>query len=271
MPVLQTSGSHDSSAGVPKSLWGHQLQVTSHSKWIFTAANGRYLVGDFDGDRFTPETEPLRSDYGPHFYAVQTYSDISPRDGRRLQMAWMRGGTYPEMPFNQQMSVPCELTLRRTPEGLRLHRQPIRELRTLAASERTWRNLPVGPAINANLLAGLTGELWDIEAILEPGQATAFGLRVWGHEIRYSVPDHSLSCAGCIAPLKPAEGQIHLHVLVDRTSLEVFGNHGAVSLTCCFLPQAQERPIALYAEGGNARLLSLKARQLRSIWRSKEG
>src|SRR5579871_2097633 len=71
-------------------------------KWVFTAANGHYLVGDFDGNRFTPEAGPLAADYGANFYAGQTYSDIPANDGRRIQIAWMSGGRYPEMPFNQQ-------------------------------------------------------------------------------------------------------------------------------------------------------------------------
>src|SRR5262249_50736286 len=87
----------------------------NHRKWVFTAANGRYLVGTFDGQRFTPESSVLQVDYGANYYAVQTYSDIPASDGRRIQIAWMNGGSYPQMPFNQQMSFPCELTLRTTP------------------------------------------------------------------------------------------------------------------------------------------------------------
>ena len=46
-------------------------------------------------------------DYGANYYAVQTYSDIPAGDGRRIQIAWMNGGSYPKMPFNQQMSFPA--------------------------------------------------------------------------------------------------------------------------------------------------------------------
>jgi sucrose-6-phosphate hydrolase SacC (GH32 family) len=266
MPIEEPHGS--AGAGKrpiqnPKS----KIQNPTAHKWVFTAANGRYLVGEFDGQRFTPETGPLPSDYGTNFYAAQTYSNIPPADGRRIQIAWMRGGTYPDMPFNQHLSVPCALTLRRTPAGLRLYRQPVRELSVLSTNERTWRNLPVGPAVNANLLAGLTGELWDIEVTLEPGSAVAFGLRVRGQEISYSVTDRTLSCPGCIAPLELEGDRIRLRALVDRTSLEVYGNDGAVSLTSCFLPPEQDRSVAFYAVGGVAKLLSMKVRQMRSSWK----
>src|SRR5678815_2351311 len=84
-----------------------------------TAANGRYLVGSFDGVRFTPEAGgPQQVEFGNNYYAVQTYSDVP--DGRRIQIGWMRGGRYPRMPFNQQMAFPHELRLKRTDNGLRL-------------------------------------------------------------------------------------------------------------------------------------------------------
>jgi sucrose-6-phosphate hydrolase SacC (GH32 family) len=45
-------------------------------KWVFTAANGRYLTGDFDGARFVPDSPDARPIAGDHFYAVQTFSDL---------------------------------------------------------------------------------------------------------------------------------------------------------------------------------------------------
>lgn len=90
------------------------------SKWIFWTANGVYLVGEFDGKDFKPEGEPQRFEHGANCFAAQTYSDIPAKDGRRIQIAWMRGGKYPGMPFNQQMTFPTTLTLHATDEGYRL-------------------------------------------------------------------------------------------------------------------------------------------------------
>ena len=64
--------------GDPESTW-----------WVFWGADGRYLLGAFDGETFTPESGPHESNWGANCYAVQTWSDIPPSDGRRLQIAWM--------------------------------------------------------------------------------------------------------------------------------------------------------------------------------------
>ncbi len=61
----------------------------NHIKWVFTAANGHYLIGSFDGAKFTQEGGPFAADYGANYYAVQTYSDLPESDGRRIQVAWM--------------------------------------------------------------------------------------------------------------------------------------------------------------------------------------
>ena len=121
---------------------------TNVRRWVFTGANGHYIVGEFDGAKFTPEAGPFPADYGTNYYAVQTFSDIPAKDGRRIQIAWMNGGAYPQMPFNQQMSTPCELTLHRTPEGLRLSRWPAREIAALHGRPQTWRNLTLKPGAN---------------------------------------------------------------------------------------------------------------------------
>ena len=234
-------------------------------RWVFTAANGRYLVGTFDGHTFTPESGVLPSDYGANFYAVQTFSDIPRADGRRIQIAWMRDGEYPRMPFNQQMSFPCELTLHRTPEGLRLHRQPIREIAGLYEKGQQWHDQPLAPGDNP--LRAFSGDLWDMEAEFEVGAATALRFSVRGTEIRYDVKEQTLTALGRTAPLKLSDGhRLALRLLVDRTSLEVFGNGGQVSMTSCFLPSPDDHSLAVYADGGLARIVSLTVHPLSSAW-----
>lgn len=78
------------------------------------------------------ESGPHQTRWGANDYAAQTYSDIPAADGRRIQIAWMNGGKYPGMPFNQQMSIPRVFTLRTTSEGIRLFMEPIKELEACA-------------------------------------------------------------------------------------------------------------------------------------------
>ncbi len=240
-----------------------ELPVTgnpSEHYWVWTAANGHYLVGTFDGQHFTPLEAPLTSDYGANFYAVQTYSDIPASDGRRIQIAWMRDGKYPGMPFNQQMSFPCELTLRQTDDGLRLFRQPVQEIRKLY--RQTHHVKPSTLNEGDTPLSDLHGEFWDITAEIELQTATEFGISVRGESVRYSVADKTLTCLGRSAPLTAQNNRITLRLLVDRTSLEVYGNEGQVSLSSCCLLAPENQSLHLFAHGGTVKLLSLTAHQL---------
>ncbi|MCC6730968.1 MAG: glycoside hydrolase family 32 protein [Chthonomonadales bacterium] len=237
---------------------------TAELRWVLTAANGHYLVGRFDGHRFVPDEGPLVSDYGPNFYAVQTYSGLPASDPRRIQIAWMNGGSYPQMPFNQQMSFPCELTLRACPEGLRLFRMPVREIRSLRAGTREWSNRTLRPG--EDLLAGTEGELFDVEAVIEPRGAAEVGFDVRGQRVRWVAADETLQALGRTAPLPLEKGRLRLRMLVDRTSIEVFGGDGRVSLTGCFLPPQSDRQVGLTCHGADARVVSLRVHRLRSAW-----
>jgi sucrose-6-phosphate hydrolase SacC (GH32 family) len=62
--------------------------------------------------------------------------------------------------FSQQMSFPCTLTLHRHVEGLRLHRNPVREIQTLRETAHQWQNLTVTPGENP--LSAIRGELFEI-------------------------------------------------------------------------------------------------------------
>ena len=233
------------------------------AKWVFTAANGRYLVGAFDGKTFTPEQSVRQVDFGQSYYAVQTFSDIPKADGRRIQIAWMRDGKYPRMPFNQQMSFPCELTLHSTPGGPRMFRYPVREIELLHGESHEWKDVAVN---GEKKLDGVTGDLLDITADVELGDAKQVGLIVRGQRIVYDVAKQTLSAIG-EAPLTITDGHLKLRVLVDRTSIETFANGGRVSLTSCVLPTASERGVSIFADGTTAKAHDVKVSELRSIWK----
>ena len=101
-----------------------RLPIDGADKWVFWSADGYYMLGAFDGFRFTPET-PVLMAYATRLpYAAQTYANVPERV---ISVAWLRMKDDTRG-FHSMMAIPAELSLRRTPDGIRLAFQPVREL-----------------------------------------------------------------------------------------------------------------------------------------------
>ena len=234
------------------------------NKWIFQAGNGDYLIGSFDGKAFKVEHDAIRADYGTNYYATQTYSDIPAADGRRIQISWMLGGKYPDMPFNQQMNFPCEMKLRTFPEGLRICRLPVKEIENIYGKKHAWKDETVKPG--ENLLKDVYGGLYDIQLQVDLAGAKEFGIKCRGEAVTYSAERKVLSCLGKEAPVEAANGQITLRILVDRTSMEVFANDGKTVMTSCFLAKPDNTGLELFSKDSSPRILSMTVYELTSCW-----
>jgi len=236
----------------------------NNKKWVFWGANGNHYIGTFDGKIFKAESDLLRTDFGANFYAAQTWSDIPKSDGRRIQIAWMNGGKYPDMPFNQQMTFPVELTLRTTPYGIRLFRKPIKEIENIYQKEYFWQDQILPP--KNDILSGIKGDLFNIYAEIELYKSSEVGFVIYGEKVQYNKESKQLSCLGRSALLEPIDNKISLQILVDRTSIEVFGNDGLVSLSSCFLPDLDNENLSIYSLDGEANIILLKVYELKSAW-----
>ena len=133
------------------------------SRWILLAAQNRYFVGRFDGKTFHRESGPLGTAHGA-FYAAQTFSDLP--DGRRIQIGWVRTDTYLEQfrdqVVNQAFTLPHEMTLRETSEGLRVFFSPVKETEKLRGGVITeGKDLTVAQA--DAMLQKCQGELTEVE------------------------------------------------------------------------------------------------------------
>ncbi len=93
-------------------------------KWVFWSADGYYLVGQFDGYRFLPETEVLTAYDTNLAYAAQTYAGVK---DRVISVAWLRTGND-RGNFRGMMSVPSELSLVKQKDGYRIRFRPVREI-----------------------------------------------------------------------------------------------------------------------------------------------
>lgn len=234
------------------------------SKWVLYAADGKYLLGDFDGRVFRKESDKHQLWYG-NFYAAQTFSNAP--EGRRIQIGWGRDITFPGMPFNQQMTVPCRLTLRKTPDGIRMCAEPVGEIDKLHGKRHTASATVLKPGVNP--LADIRGELFDIRADLEIKDAERLEFMLRGVPVVYDAKNKRLTCKQVTIPLTPVEGRIRLRLLVDRGSIEIFAQDGRVAVSIGALPAETDRTLALTARGGAVGVRALEVFELTSAWRGR--
>ena len=230
-------------------------------RWVLWSASGDYLIGRFDGKRFEPESDVLRTEWGPNFYAAQTWNNAP--GGRRILIAWMRsdGAAYRGMPFNQQMTVPRELSLRRTEEGIRLFAYPVRELERLRVQSRRIGPIHLGRGQRRWQMQ--VPALLDVE--LELTADVAVSLDVRGVQIDFDAARGRLACLGTTIEGLPKGGPLELRMLVDRTSLEIFIARGRYVLSYCF--PFGDTPGRLVLEVGRGQAdVMLQLHTLRSIW-----
>lgn len=236
-------------------------------KWVLIGAAGRYLVGSFDGARFTPETDTLCFHYGKNGYAAQTWSDIDASDGRRIRIAW-NTFTIPTMPFANSMTFPSEMTLESTTDGPRLCARPVREIERLYSGGLFQKELAVAPS--SPFRAALPGAeegccAYDISAELSFGSADAFTLGVLGNEVRFDRKEGKLTCGDREAPLTAQNGAVRLRLLTDTCGVEIYLGAGDIYLSVGAVADRNLPDLTLAAEGGEIRG-SLTARPLSWVW-----
>jgi fructan beta-fructosidase len=277
------------------------LVVNLNPGGVAGGSGAQYFLGAFDGTRFTSDDDaatlaasPRWVDWGSDFYAVASWWNVPPEDGRRLWIGWMNNWDYgqdiPTSPWRSAQSLPREVRLKAYGDGVRLIQMPVSELRRLRADHSAVSGTTVTPGGDPLAGRGISGDALEIVAVFEPAASSEFGLKVRkgaseetvvGYDVargeafvdraRSGRTDFSPKFTGRhAAPLPVEEGRVELHVFVDRSSVEVFANGGRATLTDQIFPGPASDGVSLYAKGGAARLVSLEAWKLRSAWSSPE-
>jgi fructan beta-fructosidase len=273
------------------------LIVNLNPGGVAGGSGAQYFVGSFDGTRFSVnETDTARwVDYGKDFYAVVSWSNVPPKDGRRLWIGWMNNWDYgqeiPTSPWRSAQSIPREVHLKTYSKGLRLVQSPSTELQSLRQSHYMLSNKLI--AAGSDPLTGqrIKGKTLEIIATFEPGTAKEFGLKVRksakeetvvGYDVRTAELFVDRTRSGNVAfdrrfpgkhsgPLSADRGRIKLHLFVDWSSVELFGNDGRTVITDQMFPNAEADGVALYVKGGAAKLISLDVWGLESVWKTASG
>jgi sucrose-6-phosphate hydrolase SacC (GH32 family) len=114
-------------------------------------------------------------DWGRNSFAARTWGDAP--GGRTIQITWLwhtlsgAEGRLPGMPFSQQMGIPCDLSLKTFPDGIRLCRWPVGELVSLRTRSQKSADLFIG-SNQTKVLGTIPGGLADVEVELELQDAT---------------------------------------------------------------------------------------------------
>ncbi len=216
-------------------------------------------------------------------------------DGDRMLIGWMNdwryAGDIPTAPWRSAQSLPRRAKLKTLDDGtpggrVGLVQQPAHGVETLRRAQRHLGDRGVTEGTHALAEHGIAGKALELIAEFEVGDAEAFGLKVRtgdGEEtlVGYDVAaeevfvDRTRSgdvgfspvfAARHAGPFAVENGRVRLRVFVDWSSVEVFAGDGRTTLTDQIFPAPESDGVALFAEGGTARLVSLHVWELASGW-----
>lgn len=274
-------------------------------KWVLvTSAAGRergiyeqYFVGSFDGKTFSndnPADTVLTIDYGDSFYAAIPWNNLP--SGKKIFIGWMVPQAQETYPWRGQMSIPRDLSLRTTKDGIRLCQQPAAVIKNNLSklssnNEIDLKNIQVdGTDINIFKGKNIKGNAYWLEAELavEPNANAGFNIAVKKDKdnkvinatmIGYDAATHKVyidrSNSGnekfnaknerLAVGINEINGKIKLELLLDKSSLEVFVNDGEKVLTTYVFPVTGADEVSAFSIGGNTLIKSLKTWNLSTI------
>ncbi|HWQ91870.1 MAG TPA: GH32 C-terminal domain-containing protein [Clostridia bacterium] len=141
----------------------------------------------------------------------------------------------------------------------------VKELTSLRRRSQTIQPRTIDPG--NGLHVDLKSELFEFTTEIEIGSATQICFNLRGVEAFYDAATQELSCAGRKGVLKPQQGKLQLRGLVDRTSLDIFGNDGRLYMAIGMALPEGSRSMEITVKGGTAQLRSLKIYELKSAWK----
>jgi fructan beta-fructosidase len=260
---------------------------SKNKKWLYLcgdypmAPNGtgaKYFIGNFDGKNF--QAESVQSRLAGNFFVGQSFGDIPSSDGRRIWMGWKwlsDEGDFGPWTGGFQ-TIPVELNLMATDKQmLQLNYRPVKELQALRRKHLRINNKIIGANCNILEEQKLRGELIECIATFQLDSAKEFGFMIrkgpnTATVLRYHAQDEKIVFTDAAGkekfsqPLAPQNGIIKLHLLIDRSVIDVFGNDGMTWNCGFFKADLPDQGIELFAKEGNVMLTSFDCWQLKGIF-----
>jgi levanase/fructan beta-fructosidase len=274
------------------------VEGTDKSKWVLvnsfqdSSKNDyeEYYVGDFDGTTFTndnPADKVLLIDHGDALYAAIPWNNLP--QGQHTYIGWMVPPDKQETwPWKGQMSIPRDLSLRETKDGIRLFQNPAKVIKDhLADFSKRMVHLENVKVVGADqdILNGqnISGNSYWIEAEFQVPENAMAGFKIAeekdrnGNVVAETVigydasknevyVDRSRTGKENINQKKLTQsmnvssngGKIKFEILFDKSSLEVFVNDGEKVLTTNIYPDKNADLLSAFSFGGQTMITSLK-------------
>lgn len=233
----------------------------NNKKWVMYGASGNYMIGSFDGKKFIPETGKYYFS-GGNVYAAQTYTNIPKSDGRRIQIGWGRIN-HPSLPVNGCLTLPTELTLRTTKDGVRLFSSSIKELDSLELPGIEGSNLTAEQA-NEMLKPYADNDVIRLRFTIKLSHATSAGLSYKGQNLLdYDLNGNRVN-GTFYSPEDMTSMEVSVDMIVDRSIVEVFVDDGVY---VHYVERKEHNKDGFVFWGNNIEVKSLKVNPMKSIWK----
>jgi fructan beta-fructosidase len=254
----------------------------NNKKWVLINGNGAYYIGNFDGNKFIPETPMIpigpeifmdgghRYKYTKDIYATQTWKQSYEGDGPFYQLGFMLINSAPNQPrtWSQQLFFPVELSLRTIDKQIKLCRNPIDGIKQLRYDPHVWDNTTLKPGVN--LLDKIQGDVFETIANISLGSAKQITFNIRGVNAVYNVKDKELQFLDTKVKVDAPGNKLSLRFIIDRNSVEIYGNQGEANVTRFFYPDQGNRNLGVEVTGGESTINKLEVYRLESIWLKRE-
>lgn len=209
-------------------------------KWVFIGASDRYFIGEFDGEKFTVESDLQRLNYGNNSYAAQSWSDIPER---RIRTAFSTA-IIPGEPYASCMNLPQEMFLKTVNGEVKLCVLPVKETESLYRAEENLVNVSVSE--NRPFTYQVSSKCCDI-TLRVPIQCT-FAFTLFGFDLRYEKERSVLKCIDKEVPVTGENGFLTIRLIMDTINTEVFCDGGSVFMGMTYVQDYNLNTLSVTAE-----------------------
>lgn len=246
---------------------------TDDTRWMLATEKGTYLLGQFDGREMKIETPVKQLNYGRKLGATILFPDM--KHERLLTLSYIDGEQLADLPARGQLSLPFEIKLQTTENGIEVIQQVITELEQLHHKSFIWENKKVYPGVKNNLLKSIRGNELRIKVSIDILSSDQFGFLIRsnrmreGTEISYNVKKGFINFLGTQLDYTPENKVIELEILIDRSSIELLVDGGRYVISYPFTPSQDAPFYELFTNGGEIMVEKMEVVTLKSVWQEK--